>query len=90
MALNIQRGKRHTPVRAVIYGTEGIGKTTLAAGFPSPVILDTEEGTHHLDVARVSIGSWEELRAAVAEIGSRPSEFKTVVIDSAVDCADIA
>jgi hypothetical protein len=67
----------------VIYGTEGIGKSTLAAAFPSPVILDTEEGTHHLDVARVSVGSWEELRAAVAEIGSKPSEFKTVVIDSA-------
>jgi hypothetical protein len=47
------------------------------------VILDTEEGTHHLDVARVSIGSWDELRAAVAEIGSKPSEFRTVVIDSA-------
>ena len=83
MALNIQRGRRHTPVRAVIYGTEGIGKSTLAAAFPAPVILDTEEGTHHLDVARVSIGSWDELRAAVAEIGSKPSEFKTVVIDSA-------
>jgi hypothetical protein len=83
MALNIQRGRRHTPVRAVIYGTEGIGKSTLAAAFPSPVILDTEEGTHHLDVARVSIGSWDELRSAIAEIGSTPSEFKTVVIDSA-------
>jgi hypothetical protein len=83
MALNIQRGRRHTPVRAVIYGTEGIGKSTLAAAFPAPVILDTEEGTHHLDVARVSIGSWDELRAAVAEIGSKPSEFRTVVIDSA-------
>jgi len=83
MALNIQRGRRHTPVRAVIYGTEGIGKSTLAAAFPSPVILDTEEGTHHLDVARVSIGSWDELRSAVAEIGSKPSEFRTVVIDSA-------
>jgi hypothetical protein len=67
----------------VIYGTEGIGKSTLAAAFPSPVILDTEEGTHHLDVARVSIGSWDELRSAIAEIGSTPSEFKTVVIDSA-------
>ena len=83
MALKIERGRRHSPVRAVIYGTEGIGKTTLAAAFPSPVILDTEEGTHHLDCARVSIGSWDELRAAVAEIGSRPSEFRTVVIDSA-------
>jgi hypothetical protein len=67
----------------VIYGTEGIGKSTLAAEFPSAVILDTEEGTHHLDVARVSIGSWDELRAAVAEIGGKPGEFRTVVIDSA-------
>jgi len=83
MALKIERGRRHSPVRAVIYGTEGIGKSTLAAAFPSPVILDTEEGTHHLDVARVSIGSWDELRAAIAEIGGKPSEFRTVVIDSA-------
>jgi hypothetical protein len=83
MALKIERGKRWTPSRVVVDGTEGIGKSTLAADFPSPVILDTEEGTHHLDVARVSIGSWDELRAAVAELGSKPSEFKTVVIDSA-------
>jgi len=83
MALKIERGKRWTPSRVVIDGTEGIGKSTLAAQFPAPVILDTEEGTHHLDVARVSIGSWDELRAAVAEIGSRKGEFSTVVIDSA-------
>jgi len=83
MALKIERGKRWTPSRVVIDGTEGIGKSTLAAQFPAPVILDTEEGTHHLDVARVSIGSWDELRAAVAEIGGRKGEFSTVVIDSA-------
>jgi len=83
MALKIERGRKHTPVRAGVYGIEGIGKSTLASEFPSPVVLDTEEGTHHLDVARVSIGSWDELRAAVAEIGSKPGEFKTVVIDSA-------
>ena len=83
MALKIERGKRLTPSRVVIDGTEGIGKSTLAAQFPAPVILDTEEGTHHLDVARVSIGSWDELRGAVAEIGGRKGEFSTVVIDSA-------
>jgi hypothetical protein len=83
MALKIERGRRHTPVKVVEYGIEGGGKSTLASQFPSPIFLDTEEGTHHLDVARVSIGSWNELRAAVAEIGSKPSEFKTVVIDSA-------
>jgi hypothetical protein len=83
MALKIERGRRHSPVRAVVYGTEGIGKSTLAAAFPAPVICDTEEGTHHLDVARVSIGSWDELRAAIAEIGGGRGEFRTVVIDSA-------
>ena len=83
MALKIERGRRHRPVRAGIYGPEKLGKSTLAAAFPSPIVLDTEDGTHHLDVARVSIGSWDELRAAIAEIGSKPTEFKTVVIDSA-------
>ena len=83
MALKIERGRRHRPVRAGIYGPEKLGKSTLAAKFPSPIVLDTEDGTHHLDVARVSIGSWDELRAAIAEIGSKPTEFKTVVIDSA-------
>ena len=83
MALKIERGRRHTPVKGVLGGIEGVGKTTLAADFPSPVILDTEDGSNHLDVARVRIGSWDELRAAVAEIGSKPSEFRTVVIDSA-------
>lgn len=83
MTLKIERGKQYVPLKGVFYGPEGIGKTTHAATFPSPVILDTERGTHHLDCARVFIGSWDELRSAVAELGSRPTEFRTVVIDSA-------
>jgi hypothetical protein len=82
MTLRIHRGRRPTPVRAVIYGPEAIGKSTLAAAFPAPVILDTEDGTHHLDVASASISSWDDLRQAVAEIGAK-KEFRTVVIDSA-------
>ena len=83
MALKIERGKRQTPVKGVVAGTEGTGKTTLVAGCPAPVILDTEDGSNHLDVSRVCIGSWDELRSAVAELGSGQTEFRTVVIDSA-------
>ena len=83
MALKIERGRRHTPVKGILAGIEGVGKSTMASDFPLPVFLDTEDGSNHLDVARIRIGSWEELRATVAEIGSQPSEFKTVVIDSA-------
>ena len=42
--MKITKGKQKTAVRAVIYGVEGIGKTSLAAGAPSPIFLGAEEG----------------------------------------------
>ena len=87
MALNIQRGMKWMPVKKLIYGVPGIGKTSLAAAFPSPVFLDTERGTSSLDVARIDINNWDELRQAIAELGSTRHEFKTVVIDS-IDWAE--
>ena len=83
MSLNIVRGKQATASRDVIYGTEGIGKSTLAAQFPKPLILDTEEGTHHLDVARVSCHDWTTLEGAMLELGRDRQGFETVVVDSA-------
>lgn len=81
--LNITRGRIEAAVRATIYGDEGIGKTTLATQFPAPLVLDTEDGTHHLDVARVSVHDWKTLTLAVTELAVNPQGFKTVVIDSA-------
>jgi len=83
MSLNITRGKQATASRVVIYGTEGIGKSTLGAQFPKPLILDTEEGTHHLDVARVACHDWVTLEGAMLELGRDRQGFETVVIDSA-------
>ncbi|TLN04584.1 hypothetical protein FDZ71_11990, partial [bacterium] len=34
------RGKQVSPVRVVLYGVEGIGKSTFASKFPSPVFID--------------------------------------------------
>jgi hypothetical protein len=81
--LNITRGRRHAAVRGTIYGDEGIGKSTLATQFPAPLVLDTEDGTHHLDVARVSVHDWKTLTLAVTELAVNPQGFQTVVIDSA-------
>ena len=36
----------------VLYGPEGIGKSTFAAQLPQPLFIDTEGGTRHLDVQR--------------------------------------
>ena len=81
--LNITRGRRQAAVRGTIYGDEGIGKSTIATQFPAPLVLDTEDGTHHLDVARVSVHDWKTLTLAVTELAVNPQGFQTIVIDSA-------
>lgn len=83
MGLKIIRGVQASPARVVLYGTEGIGKTTLASQFPKAVVLDTEDGSGHLDVARVRCPDWATLEAAILELGRDPQGFATVVIDSA-------
>lgn len=82
-ALKITKGRQRSAARVVIYGTEGIGKSTLAAAFPNPLVLDTEDGTKHLDVARVVCDDWRTLTLAVTELAVDAQGYKSVVIDSA-------
>lgn len=81
--IKITRGKQITAKRFVIYGDEGIGKTTMASKFPNPLILDTEDGTRHLDCARSTATSWTDLTLAMRELAVNAQGFKTVVVDSA-------
>jgi hypothetical protein len=84
MKLNILTGRIARPQKAVIYGPEGIGKSILAAQFPAPVFLDTEGGTHHVDVARLPAPkSWAGVTAAVQALSTEAHEFKSLVIDTA-------
>nr|DAX01325.1 MAG TPA: AAA domain protein [Bacteriophage sp.] len=87
MDFNISSGKVHTAVKTVIYGAEGIGKTTLAAQFPNPLFIDTEGSTKQLDVARLPAPtSWEMLMQELDfVIVRRPCS--TLVIDT-VDWAE--
>lgn len=82
--LNITKGKIVRAQKVVIYGPEGIGKSSLAAQFPDPVIIDTEGGTAHMDVRRIDKPqTWEELLAIVREVAATPGICKTLVIDTA-------
>jgi hypothetical protein len=82
--LAIRRGRIARPQKVVIYGSEGVGKSTLAGQTPAPIFLDTEGGTHHLDVARFdSATTWEEIKAAIGQLGKSEHPFRTLVIDTA-------
>lgn len=83
MSLQIIRGKKHGAVRAIIYGTEGIGKSTLAAKSPDVLIIDTEDGTGQIDAARVIALDWRAIEHAIKELIADAQGFRTVVIDSA-------
>lgn len=85
--MNIIKGKLARAQRVILYGQEGVGKSTLAAAFPRPLFLDTEDGSHHLPVDRVPVSSLADVVGAVADVqrlrDARQCEYDTIVIDTA-------
>lgn len=82
--MNIIKGKIQSAKKIVIYGPEGIGKSTLASRFPEPVFIDTEGSTKDMDVSRFEKAtSWQMLLEQVKYVKSHPDICKTLVIDTA-------
>lgn len=72
------------PVKVVLYGPEGIGKSTFAAQFPDPVFIDAEGGTKRLDVRRLPRPtSWAMLLDEVKEVRQGGVPCTTLVLDTA-------
>lgn len=87
--MNISKGKIESAQKVVVYGPEGIGKSTFAAKFPDALFIDTEGSTKHMDVQRFDKpSSWGMLLEQVRHVKLNPSLCKTLVIDTA-DWAEI-
>jgi hypothetical protein len=85
---NITKGKHEKPLRVLLYGTEGIGKSTWAASAPSPIFLPVEDGTAHLDVARLpQPETWQDVIDAIDTLTVEKHDFKTFAIDT-LDAAE--
>lgn len=81
---SVTTGVQTAPVKTVLYGPEGIGKSTFASHFPDPVFIDTEGGTKWLNVARLpQPTSWAMLLDEVAEVRKGSVPCGTLVIDTA-------
>lgn len=86
--MEIIRGKIQKATKVVIYGPEGIGKSTLAAMFPDPVFIDTEGSTGRMDVARFPAPtSFTMLLEEIKEVLKDNSICKTLIVDT-VDWAE--
>jgi len=86
--MDIIRGKIPGAKKTVIYGPEGIGKSTFASRFPSPLFIDTEGSTKDMDVARTPTpSSWTMLLEQIAYVKTHPEICRTLVIDT-IDWAE--
>lgn len=90
--LTINKGIQQSAVKVVVYGVEGIGKTTFASHFPAPLFLDLDRGSRRMDVDRIeSIQDWPALMGTLDQIQRDPSlPYSTIVIDTADMAAKLA
>ena len=83
MAFNITSGPTATAQKVVLYGVEGIGKSTFAAQFPNPVFIDTEGSTSNMNVQRLdNPNSWQMLLDEVNYV-KQSRICSTLIIDTA-------
>lgn len=88
MAVSIKKlksSKSVDPPVTLIYGVDGVGKTTLAAEWPDPIYLPTQGETTPSDLDLPTPGVIENYNALMdvfAELLTEEHEFKTVIVDS--------
>jgi hypothetical protein len=81
--MKIVKGKLARPVRVLIHGTEGVGKSTFAAGAPTPVFVCAEDGTAQLNVERFpEPRTFGDVLSAVDALSVEEHGYQTVVIDT--------
>jgi hypothetical protein len=79
----VTKGKQPKPTRLLLYGVEGVGKSSFAANAPNPIFICTESGTEQLDIARfpepTTLG---DVSASLRELAGGEHDYKTLVIDT--------
>lgn len=97
MAINLSALTKPTgqrPIIVTLFGEGGMGKTTLAAMFPKPVFIRTEDGTASLqgneNVSLFPLAtSSKDVMDAIEALATQDHDFKTLVIDSITQLATI-
>ena len=83
MLENIQTGRENKPPRIMVYGQEGVGKSTLGASAPDPIFIQTEDGLGEIDTCKFPLaGTLSDVLAELTALRDEEHNFRTVVIDS--------
>lgn len=82
--LSTEKNTAILPPRILIYGTEGIGKTSFGSNADRPIFLPTERGlSGHPDVQRFPLAtSFQQVLVYLGELATEDHDRKTLVVDS--------
>lgn len=81
--MEIIKGPQIRPPRILLYGPPGVGKTTMAAGAPGCIIVQTEEGADVVGADRFPVAtSVADVWAALDQLEKEPHDYHVVTIDS--------
>lgn len=82
--MQITSGVLSTPLKVVIYGPEGIGKSTFAAQAPGPLFIDTEGSTARMNVRRLPAPtSFTMIQEEIRYVIANPTVCQSLVLDTA-------
>ena len=80
---SIQRGRQPKPPRVLLYGVEGIGKSTFGSEAPKPIFVQTEDGLDEIDCDRFPLSeTFDDVVAALKSLRDEKHAYESVVIDS--------
>ncbi len=79
----VQRGRTPKPPRILLYGVEGIGKSTFGSQTSKPIFIQTEDGLDEIDCDKFPLATtYDDVIAALTELRTQQHDYETVVIDS--------
>jgi hypothetical protein len=79
----IESGRTVAPPRILIYGTEGVGKSTLASKAENAVFVQTEDGLKTIDCKRFPLSrTYRDVVEKLTFLADEEHPFGTVVLDS--------
>jgi len=79
----VERGRTPKPSRILLYGIEGIGKSTFGSQAPKPIFIQTEDGLDEIARDKFPLAkAYEDVVQALGELRTEKHDYETVVIDS--------
>ena len=72
------------PPRTLVYGPHKVGKSTFAAGAPSPIFIQTEDGLNAVKASAFPLCvKWQDVLDCITSLYTEKHDYKTVVLDTA-------